>query len=68
MSHVLVTFKFRFEKTSIELEIKTPTDLCGLIDILVNKYFHYQLHYYVLFYDNFSIYITYAYGFHFYSI
>jgi len=37
MSHVFVKFKFRYEKTSIELEIKTPTDLSGLTDILVNK-------------------------------
>ncbi|CAH1733080.1 unnamed protein product [Aphis gossypii] len=37
MSHVFVTFKFRYRKTSIKLEIKTPIDLSGLTDILKNE-------------------------------
>lgn len=37
MSHVFVTYKFLYEKTSIELEIKTPTNLSGLTDILKNE-------------------------------
>lgn len=48
MSDDFITFNIRYEKTLFELKIKTPENVSGFIEKLVNKYVYTYFNYYTI--------------------